>query len=136
MSKMLNKQIADLKTKYQDERMNYAKERLAFEVTKLVHGEEKAIEAQKQAKAAFSGGMSNDMPTMEIENPNSVAELLVAVNQAKSKGEAKRLIEGGGVSINDTKITDPFANIPEEALNNKEFILHKGKKVHIKVVIK
>ncbi len=123
-------------TKYQDERMNYAKERLAFEVTKLVHGEEKAIEAQKQAKAAFSGGMSSDMPTMEIENPNSVAELLVAVNQAKSKGEAKRLIEGGGVSINDTKITDPFANIPEEALNNKEFILHKGKKVHIKVVIK
>ena len=123
-------------TKYQDERMNYAKERLAFEVTKLVHGEEKAIEAQKQAKAAFSGGMSNDMPTMEIENPNSVAELLVAVNQAKSKGEAKRLIEGGGVSINDTKITDPFANIPEEALNNKKFILHKGKKVHIKVVIK
>ena len=123
-------------TKYNDERMNLAKERLAFEVTKLVHGEEKALEAQKQARAAFGGGNVADMPTAEIEGAMSVADLLVTVGQAKSKGEAKRLIEGGGVSIDETKITDPFGAIPEDAVAKKEFILHKGKKVHIKVIIK
>jgi len=61
---------------------------------------------------------------------------LVSVGQAKSKGEAKRLIEGGGVSIDEQKITDPFGKIPEKSLENKEFILHKGKKVHIKVIVK
>ena len=123
-------------TKYNDERMNAAKERLAFEVTKLVHGEEKALAAQKQARAAFGGGNSDDMPTVEVEDVNLVADLLVAVGQAKSKGEAKRLIEGGGVSIENVKITDPFGLIPEEFVDKKEFVLHKGKKVHIKVVIK
>ena len=124
-------------TKYNDERMNSAKERLAFEVTKLVHGEEKAIEAQKQAKAAFGGGSSEDMPKAEIDGSiNLVADLLVAVGQAKSKGEAKRLIEGGGVSIDQEKITNPFGEIPSSSLSNKEFILHKGKKVHIKVSVK
>jgi tyrosyl-tRNA synthetase len=116
--------------------MNAAKERLAFEVTKLVHGEEKALEAQKQAKAAFGGGNAEDMPTVEVENVSTVVDLLVFVGQAKSKGEAKRLIEGGGVSIESTKITDPFAVIPEEFISKKEFVLHKGKKVHIKVIVK
>ncbi len=123
-------------TKYNDERMNLAKERLAFEVTKLVHGEKKALNAQKQARAAFGGGNAEDMPSVEVENITLVADLLVSAGQAKSKGEAKRLIEGGGVSIESQKITDPFGVIPEEYLAKKEFILHKGKKVHIKVVIK
>jgi tyrosyl-tRNA synthetase len=122
-------------TKYNDERMNQAKQRLAYEVTKLVHGEEKAIQAQKQALAAF-GGNTEDMPTATINGSTEfVSDLLVAVNQAKSKGEAKRLIEGGGVSINDDKITDPFAKIPEELIAKKQFILHKGKKVHIKIIV-
>ena len=124
-------------TKYNDERMNAAKERLAFEVTRLVHGEEKAISAQKQAKAAFGGGVSDDMPSVTIDKSVSlVSDLLVAVGQAKSKGEAKRLIEGGGVSIESAKITDAFGVIPQEFVNKGEFILHKGKKVHIKVVLK
>ena len=124
-------------TKYNDERMNLAKERLAFEVTKLVHGEEKALNAQKQARAAFGGGSVEDMPTAEVSTEVSlVSDLLVAVGQAKSKGEAKRLIEGGGVSIEDKKITDPFGAIPEESKVKGEFVLHKGKKVHIKVIIK
>ena len=124
-------------TKYNDERMNVAKERLAFEVTKLVHGEEKALDAQKQARAAFGGGNSEDMPKAEIDGSITlVADLLVAVGQAKSKGEAKRLIEGGGVSIDQEKITNPFGEIPSLSLSNKEFILHKGKKVHIKVSVK
>ena len=124
-------------TKYNDERMNVAKERLAFEVTKLVHGEEKAIDAQKKARAAFGGGNLDDMPTVELgKDVISVADVLVGAKQAKSKGEAKRLIEGGGVSIDDTKILDPFGNIPAECIDKGEFILHKGKKVHIKVVLK
>ncbi len=118
-------------TKYNDERMNVAKERLAYEVTKLVHGEEKAEQARKQAKAAFSGSVE-DMPKVEITSEvKTVADLLVAVGQAKSKGEAKRLIEGGGVSINEDKITDPFASLPSLTT----FVLHKGKKVHLSVTV-
>ena len=117
--------------------MNLAKERLAFEVTKLVHGEEKALSAQKQARAAFGGGDSSDMPTVEIDSAiELVADVIVAVGQAKSKGEAKRLIEGGGVSVDTVKITDPFGKLPSDAVKNAEFILHKGKKVHIKVILK
>jgi tyrosyl-tRNA synthetase len=124
-------------TKYQDERMNAAKERLAFEVTKLVHGEEKAISAQKQARAAFGGGVTEDMPTIELDRSiEFVSDLLVNANQAKSKGEAKRLIEGGGVSLDQTKISDPFSKIPDDFVGKGEFILHKGKKVHIKVILK
>lgn len=124
-------------TAHNDERMNIAKERLAFEVTKLVHGEEKAIDAQKQARAAFGMGSSEDMPTCEIDGSiKNVFDVLVACNQAKSKGEAKRLIEGGGVSIDDQRIADAFAVIPESAVNKGRFVLHKGKKVHVNVVIK
>ena len=124
-------------TKYNDERMNIAKERLAFEVTKLVHGEEKAVIAQKQAKAAFGAGSLEDMPTLEIDSSiEFVSDLLVSAGQAKSKGEAKRLIEGGGVSIENSKIIDPFGKIPEEEKSKGEFVLHKGKKVHIKIVLK
>ena len=124
-------------TKYNDERMNFAKERLAFEVTKLVHGEEKAIEAQKQAKAAFGGGSMEDMPTVEIDSSTEfISDVIVLAGQAKSKGEAKRLIEGGGVSINDAKLTDAFAKLTDDLKAKGEFVLHKGKKVHIKVILK
>ncbi len=124
-------EIAEL-TKYNDERMNQAKERLAFEVTKLVHGEEKAIEAQKQVKAAFGGSME-DMASVEAPLNSTVADLLVIANFAKSKSEARRLIESGAVSVNETKVTD-FAVIPEGAGN--EFVLHKGKKNHVKIILK
>ncbi len=130
------KEIDEL-TAYKDERMNAAKERLAFEVTKLVHGEQKALDAQKQARAAFGSGNADDMPTIEIDADTVlVSDLLVGAGQANSKGEAKRLIEGGGVSINDAKITDAFAKIPDEARADGCFLLHKGKKVHIKVILK
>lgn len=124
-------------TGYNDERMNAAKERLAYEVTKLVHGEEKAKEAERQAKAAFGAGNAEDMPVAEIDkNVVQIAEILVAAGQAKSKGEAKRLIEGGGVAIDDEKIAGAFAELPASAREKGEFILHKGKKVHLKVIIK
>ena len=121
-------------TRYQDERMNAAKERLAFEVTKLVHGEEKALAAERQAKAAFGAGNADDMQTVEIDkNVLLVADVILLSGQAKSKGEAKRLIEGGGVSIDDGKIAGAFAEIPSAARGKGEFILHKGKKTHLKI---
>lgn len=122
-------EIAEL-TKYEDERMNAAKERLAYEVTKLVHGEEKANIARAQARAAF-GGNAEDLPTVEIAPVQNVVGAIVATGLAKSNGEARRLIEQGGVSIGEEKITDFNAPIKED-----EFILHKGKKVHIRVIVK
>ena len=123
-------------TAHNDERMNAAKERLAFEVTKLVHGEEKALAAQKQARAAFGGGSEEDMPAVKVAKETEyVSELLVAAGIAKSKGEAKRLIEGGGVSLGEQKVTDAFAKIPEWKKEQGEFVLHKGKKVHVKIIL-
>ena len=124
-------------TKYKDERINLAKERLAYEVTALVHGKEKAELAREQVRAAFSGNTDN-MPTAEIskDDNKTVIDVLVALGQAKSKGEARRLIEGGGVSVDDEKIFDVLSPIPETAVNNGTFVLHKGKKVHVKVVLK
>ncbi|MBO7187002.1 MAG: tyrosine--tRNA ligase [Clostridia bacterium] len=125
-------EIASL-TAYNDERMNVAKERLAFEVTKLVHGEEKAISAQKQARAAF-GGNIEDMQTVEVENGLSVADILVLAGFAKSKSDARRLIEAGSVSVNEIKILGAFDKVPDGV--GAEFVLHKGKKNHIKVIVK
>lgn len=122
--------------KYQDERINKAKERLAFEVTKIVHSEQDAIEAQNASRAAFVTGDSENMPQAEIEKGiNQVVDIMVAINIAKSKGEAKRLIEGGGIRIGDNKVTDITASVSDEELANG-IVLHKGKKVHIKISVK
>lgn len=114
--------------RYRDERINAAKERLAYELTKLVHGAEAAETAQSQARAAFGG--DGEMPVKEI--PADVGTLLgalVAAGLCKSNGEARRLVEQGGVSVNGEKAAD--ANMP---LPEGEFVLNKGKKVRMKVV--
>ena len=116
--------------RYKDERMNKAKEVLAYELTKEVHGEEKANLAQSQAKAAFGGGNA-ELLTKEVENVATVVDAMVAAGIAKSKGEARRLIEQGGVSVDESKVTDANTAIPA-----KEFVLHKGKKVHLKIIVK
>lgn len=122
--------------KHKDERINAAKERLAFEVTKIVHSEQDAIEAQNASRAAFVTGDSANMPQSEIEKGiNQVVDIMVAINVAKSKGEAKRLIEGGGIKIGDDKVTDIAATVSDEDLK-AGIVLHKGKKVHIKVTVK
>lgn len=122
--------------KHKDERINAAKERLAFEVTKIVHSEQDAIEAQNASRAAFVTGDSANMPQAEIEKGiNQVVDIMVAINVAKSKGEAKRLIEGGGIKIGDDKVTDIAATVSDEDLKDG-IVLHKGKKVHIKVTVK
>lgn len=126
-------EIAEL-TKHNDERMNAAKERLAFEVTKLVHGEEKAEQARKQAKAAF-GGNVEDMPSYNAGGADNILDIMVGAGVAKSKGEARRLIEGGGVSIDETKLSVNDLTIAPEVKAKGSFVLHKGKKVHINVIL-
>ena len=125
-------QIAEL-CAHKDERINAAKETLAYELTKMVHGQEKADAAQAQAKAAF-GGDAGNMPSAQIPaDTAAVADALVACGAAKSKSEARRLIEGGGVKVDDEKISDVNAPVPASAKEKGEFVLHKGKKVHILV---
>ena len=114
--------------KYNDERINQAKVRLAYEVTALVHGKEVADTVKAQVEAAFSNNADN-MQSKEVVSDN-IIDCLVEVGFAKSKGEARRLIEGGGVSVDDTKVSGFDVVLPTE------FILHKGKKAHLKVVRK
>ena len=119
-------------TKYNDERMNKAKERLAYELTKLVHGQEKADAVIDQVHATFSGDSKN-MPESIISNKFSgIAEILAEIAKLKSNGEAKRLILGGGVSIDDIVVTDPMY-VVTDAQKKKGFILKKGKKNIFKV---
>jgi len=122
-------EIASL-CEFKDERMNRAKEVLAFELTKEVHGEEKALLAQSQAKAAF-GGNSADLLTKEVTGVQTIVDAMAAAGIAKSKGEARRLVEQGGVSVDETKVTDVNMPIP-----SNEFVLHKGKKVHVRIIVK
>ena len=112
-----------------DERINAAKERLAYELTKMVHGQAEAEKAQSEARAAFGG--EGEMPAREIsKETKTLVGVLVETGLCKSNGEARRLIEQGGVTVGDTRGSLDLA-LPEG-----EFILHKGKKVHIKVVRK
>ena len=121
--------IAEL-TRFKDERMNAAKEVLAFELTKMVHGEKKAEEARSQARAAFGG--EGEMPEREISAENTtVLQALVATGLCKSNGEARRLVEQGGVTLDGEKVTDANAPLPASP-----FTLFKGKKVRLKVVVK
>ena len=127
-------EIAEL-TAHHDERMNAAKERLAYEVTKIVHGEEIAEDVLRQVRASFSDDVNN-MPVVEIVEPTNIIDILVKCGQAKSNGEARRLVEGGGVSINDDKVSSIAYTLPAQILAKGEFVLHKGKKVHLRVLVK
>lgn len=122
-------EIAEL-VKYKDERINRAKEVLAYELTRIVHDENAAELALKQSKGAFGSG--EDMPEKTIsEGTVKLTDILVAAGVAPSKSEARRLIEGGGIKVNDDKITDVNAEITD-----KEFVLHKGKKIHFRISVK
>ena len=116
--------------RYKDERINHAKEVLAYELTKEVHGEEKAETARQQAKAAFAGG-EGELLEKIAEGAQTVVEAMVLCGVCKSKGEARRLIAQGGVAVNEEKVTDENMPVPES-----EFVLQKGKKVRVKVIVK
>ena len=123
--------------------INKAKEILAFEVTKLVHGEEEAVKAQEGARAAFAGGSSREnIPTKEFAvsdfagEGKGVLNLLKELGLASSNGDARRAVEQGGLSVNGEKVTDPRAKITEDLFEEGEILVQKGKKKFIKVVIK
>ena len=121
-------EIAEL-TGFQDERINRAKEVLAFELTEMVHGEEKALAAQAEARAAFGG--EGEMPEKRVPaGTQTVLAALLATGLCKSNGEARRLVEQGGVSINGEKVTDVNAALPASP-----FTLFKGKKVRFNVIV-
>ena len=123
---------------WQGAELNKAKEILAFELTKLVHGEDEALIAQNTAKAIFVNGVNDsNMPQTKIhlnEDEISLADVLVQCNLASSKGEAKRLIQQGGVTIDDKKITDFNYKIKKEELSSG-IVIKKGKKVYHKAII-
>lgn len=122
-----------------DSAINEAKKILAFEVTKLVHGEEEANKAEKAAEALFSGGndMSN-VPTVSITKDMIGGSLLDALAYTKiipSKSEGRRLIQQGGIIVNDEKVTDVNASINEDDFKDGSILLKRGKKKFYKIVI-
>lgn len=128
--------------KWEDSRINEKKEILAFELTTLVHGEEEAKKAKEVSLSLFSGnGNDENMPTTEIEesalvdNEINVVDLLIACKLGTSKGEIRRLIQQGGVTVNDEKVQTPDLKLTKQNLIDGVKI-KKGKKIFHKAVIK
>ena len=123
--------------------INKAKEVLAYEVTKLVHGEEEAIKAQEGARAAFGGGgASANIPSTEMESSvfegegKGLVSLIKELGLVPSNGEGFRTIEQGGLSLNGEKVTNPKMNVTADMFKDGEILIQKGKKKFHKVVIK
>ena len=124
----------------QGSEINEAKKVLAYEVTKLVHGEEEAQAAAKASEALFgAGAMAGAVPTTEIstlEGCKRVIDLMVKAGLCKSLGEGRRLIAGGGVYVNDDKVTEPDQEVSEKDFGTEGLMIRKGKKVFHRVVLK
>ncbi len=125
----------DAMDQWEGSKLNEAKEILAFELTKMVHGEDEAIKAQDAARAVFSGGGSADnMPTTVLSDEDfadgkiGLLNLMTKGGLASSNGEARRLVMQGGVSVNDAKVTDPSTMFAATDFDG-DFIVKKGKKV-------
>ena len=121
---------------WQGEQLNKAKEILAYELTKMVHGEAEADQAQAAAKAVF-GGSGEGVPTVEIaaEDGNDILSLLVKSGLCASKSDARRNVQQGGVTANDSKVTD-IAKIFTEAELRDGVVLKRGKKNFRKMLLK
>lgn len=122
----------------QDAAINEAKKVLAYEVTKLVHGQEKADKAQAAAEAVFGGSGSNEnMPTIQLTAENEgqkLLDILVAGQVFESKGEGRRLIKQNGLSLNDAKVADPDYVLTDGDFTDGEAIVRKGKKKFYRLV--
>ena len=120
--------------KWEGNRINEAKEVLAFELTKLVHSEEEAIKAQESSRALFSGAAHADMPTTEIEEADltdgviDLISLLVKAELAPTRSEARRNIEQGGVTVDGEKVSDVKATFTKDALAGDGMVIKRGKK--------
>ena len=127
--------------KWEGSQLNRAKEILAYELTALVHGEEEAKKAENAAKALFgAGGDSANMPTTvladaDFENGGiNILSLLVATGLCPSRGEARRLVQQGGIVVDDQKVGSIDESIPQEKFSGEGVIIRKGKKVFHKAV--
>ena len=118
-----------------DEKINEAKKIAAYEITKLIHGEEEAKKAEETARALFEGsGDLENMPTTKVEDVNiSLVDAIVLTNIAPSKGQARKLIEQGGITLNDEKILDTGYMMSENDFKEGYAIIKKGKKVYHKL---
>ena len=126
--------------KWEGSQLNTAKEILAFELTKLVHGEEEATKAQESARALFSGGNAANMPTATITEENlrdgeiDIMGLLVASELCASRSEARRAVQQGGVAVNGEKVASIEASYKPEDINKEDFVLRRGKKNYRKII--
>ena len=128
--------------KWEGSELNKAKEILAFEVTKMVHGEEEANKSLNAAKEIFlSGGVSADMPSTQLSEEDfpdgkiGLLSLLVKTGLCSSNGDARRLVQQGGVLIDEEKITEPSFTLSKEMFAKGHIIVKKGKKTFHKVVL-
>ena len=131
----------DAMNDWEGSKLNDAKDILAYELTKLVHGEEEATKAREVSKSLFGGGADNaNMPTTTLTDDDfaddkiGLLDLLVKAGLAPSKGEGRRLVQQGGVSVDDEKVTDVALQIEKEKITNG-IIIKKGKKVFHKVTL-
>ena len=117
-----------------DEQINEAKKVAAFEITKLIHGEEEAKKAEESAKALFEGqGSLENMPTSKVEENISILDAIITARMAPSKGQARTLINQGGITLNDEKVADVNYVLSDDDFKDGYAILRKGKKVYHKL---
>lgn len=136
----LNETIIKELCKEKGKKIVEAKKVLASELTKMIHGQQELDKAIEQSKAAFENA-SDNLPTCEIKksdlnNDESIANVLVLTKLSPSKAESRRLIQSNAVSVNEIKITDVNTKLDDLKIDKTNFVLHKGKKNHIKVLIK
>ena len=128
--------------KWEGSQLNQAKEILAFELTKMVHGEEEAAKAQEGARALFSSGNAAQMPEVELTDADfedgqiGILNLLVKAGLAPSNGEARRNVQQGGVSIDGNKVEDVRAQISKDSIGEDGIVLKRGKKKFMKIVVR
>ena len=127
---------------WKDEQLNRAKEILAFELTRMVHGEEEATKAQDASRALFSGAADlSNMPTTELDSSFlqdgsiGILDLMVAAGLCPSKAEGRRLVQQGGVLLEGEQVSDPQLRITGEQLQ-QGVVLRKGKKIYQQVILK
>lgn len=117
-----------------DEKINEAKKVAAYEITKLIHGEEEAKKAEEASNALFGGqGSLDNMPTATVASNISILDAIIQVGFAPSKGQARQLITQGGISLNDTKISDTNYVLSDTDFKDRFAILKKGKKSYYKL---
>ena len=125
---------------WEGSKLNEAKEILAFELTKLVHGEEEAVKAQEGARALFSSGNAAQMPETKLVDEDfedgkiGILKLMVKAGLATSNGEARRNVEQGGVTIDGEKVTDVRMTLTKEQISAEGIVVKRGKKKFMKVL--